>query len=134
VKTAIICRNEALKRRAISLIEGLPCEDVHEVAIRPFKSKRSIEQNRLMWMWIDLIRVHVGDSTGNFFSGEEVHAWLKEKFLPVRIVDISGTAVKCAATTTKLNTKEMADYLTTIERFCASEMGLFLPIPGMDDD
>jgi len=123
-----------LKQRAISLIEGLPLGDVHEIVIRPYKSKRSIDQNRLMWKWIDIIRVHVGDSTGNFFSGEEVHAWLKEKFLPVRIVEISGTAVRCAATTTKLNTKEMADYLTAIERFCASEMGLFLPIPGMADE
>lgn len=122
-----------LKQRAISLIEGLPVEDVHEVIIRPYKSKRSLEQNNTYWMWVDRIRVHIADSTGVFYSGEEVHEWLKKRFLAVRIVEIGGEAHQCTATTTKLNTKEMTEYLDTINNFCASELVLFLPLPGVDD-
>ncbi len=134
MKTKIICRTSDLKKRAISIIDALPMEDTHEVIIRPYKSKRSLEQNNTYWMWVDKIRVHIADSTGKFYSCEEIHEWLKEKFLPVRVVEIEGLSVKCAATTTKLNTKEMADYLTQIEQFCASELGLFLPLPGLNDE
>jgi hypothetical protein len=133
MNTKIICRSNHLKQRAISLIEGLPLQETHEVVIRPYKSKRSLEQNNTMWLWIDRIRVHIGDSTGKFYSSEQVHEWLKEKFLPTNIVEIGGLAVKCAATTTKLNTKEMAEYLTMIEQFCAAELGLFLPLPGIEE-
>jgi len=130
MKTAIICRSEVLKKRAISLIEGLPVDDAHEVVIRPFKSKRSLDQNRLLWKWTDIIRVHIADSTGKFYSSDEIHEWFKSRFLPFRVVEIGGDAHTCSATTTKLNTKEMAEYLDAINHFCGSELGLFLPVPG----
>ena len=131
MKTQIIIRSHDLKSRAISLVDSLSLDELHEVIIRPYKSKRSLDQNNLYWSWVDKIRIHVADSTGNFFLGDEIHEWLKAKFLPVRVVEIEGVAVKCAATTTKLNTKEMSEYMEMIERFCGSEMGLFLPLPGV---
>lgn len=132
MKTQIICRSNHLKERAIAIIVGLPLDDTHEVIVRPYKSKRSLIQNNLMWKWIDLIRIHIADSTGKFYSGEEIHEWLKKRFLAIKVVEIAGEAHPCTATTTKLNTKEMSDYLDTINNFCASELGLFLPVPGME--
>jgi hypothetical protein len=96
----------------------------------PYKSSRSLEQNKLLWKWLDIVRMHIADSGGELFTAEELHEFFKAKFLESRVVEINGEAIRCRATTTKLNTKQMTDYLTHIERHAAQSLHLILP---MDD-
>lgn len=95
-----------------------------------YRSNRSLEQNKLLWKWLDIIRIHIADSGGELFTAEDLHEWYKAKLLPSKVVQMNGEAIRCRSTTTKLNTKQMAEYLTGIERHAADSLHLILP---MDD-
>lgn len=126
-----VLSHDTARQRAIAAVQNAP--EGMEVIVKPHKSTRSLQQNSLYWKWLDLIRLHIADSTGNFFSAEELAEWFKAKFLPARVVDLNGEAIPCRRTTTKLNTAEMADYLNMIDRYCVESLGLYLPQPGMED-
>lgn len=129
MKGKFIIINSAVADRACAFIRSLPHDEPHSVVIAPHKSTRSLAQNNTLWLWLDTIRIHIADTTGSVFSAEELHEWFKTKFLPARIVEVNGEAVPVRRTTTKLNTKEMAEYLDAIDRYCADSMHLWLPQP-----
>ena len=131
MKRKFIIQNEAIRQRVISHLHQLPYG--MEVIVKKHKSSRSLSQNSLYWKWLDLIRLHIADSTGNIFSAGELAEWFKAKFLPARIVEINGEANPCRRTTTKLNTADMAAYLDSIDRYCVESLGLYLPQPGQED-
>jgi hypothetical protein len=133
VKQKFILRSEEIRRRASDLIREIPLDVVHEVVIRPYKSKRSLDQNALHWKRMDIIRLHIADSTGQVFSAEDVHEFFKKKFLPVRLIEIGGESVKVRRTTTQLNTKEFSEFMDNIDRYCIEHLQLWLPEPGMEE-
>lgn len=126
----ILC-NDSVRDRAIDAVRTAP-EGV-EINIKPHKSSRSLQQNNLYWKWLDLIRLHVADSSGKIFSAEELAEWFKAKFLPARVVELDGEIVPYRRTTTKLNTADMAAYLDSIDRYCVECLSLYLPQPGQED-
>jgi len=130
VRRKFVIRDEYVRDRVVAAVREVPVG--MEVEIKPHKSSRSLNQNRTYWMWIDLIRLHIADSTGNIFSSEELAEWFKSKFLPARIVEIDGEGIPCRRTTTKLNTADMAAYLDAIDRYCVQSLGLYLPQPGQE--
>jgi len=125
---------EAQRQRAMEILRGLPLEPVCEVTFREAKSKRSLAQNSIYWKWVDCIRLHVMDSTGQAYSADQMHEWFKAKFLPTSTVEIAGEVQRCRLSTTVLNTAEMSEYMDKIDRFCVSNLGLYLPQPGMMDE
>ena len=96
-----------------------------------YKSNRSLEQNKLLWKWLDIVRMHIADSGGELFTAEDLHEWYKAKLLPSRVVVMNGEAIRCRSTTTKLNTKQMAEYLTGIERHAADSHHLILQMDSI---
>lgn len=99
------------------------------VTVENYKKNRSIAQNRLMWMWLGIMADHIFDTTGQRFESEELHEWCKAKFLPARIVEIDGVAVKAHRTTTKLATMEFSEHLDNIDRYASESLDLVLPHP-----
>ena len=130
----IILLTQQHKDRACAALQGLPLEPPMEVVIRPYKSRRSLDQNALHWKRLDIVRMHIADSTGQIFSAEEIHDFFKAKFLPVRLVEIGGEMVKVTRTTTKLTTKEMSEFMDAIDRYCIDRLHLYLPQPGMMEE
>lgn len=133
MKTLIFIIGEPQRQRAVDIIARLPLLPAHEVVIRERKSKRSLEANALHWKRLDVLRLHLADSTGQFYSAEEIHDYFKRKFLPVRVVEIGGESQVVERTTTKMSTKEFSEFMDLIDRYCATELGLYLPQPGMED-
>lgn len=131
MKRKFILCNDSVRDRAIVAVREAP--EGMAVEIKPHKSSRSLSQNNLYWKWLDLIRLHIADSTGSVFSAEELAEWFKAKFLSARIVEIDGEAIACRRTTTKLNTADMAAYLDAIDRYCVESLSLYLPQPGQED-
>lgn len=125
-KQSIVIRNEEMRRRVISFLNNLNIEKPWEITIEPYRKKRSLSQLRLMWLWISEVAEHVREHTG--MDSEDVHAFLKEKFLPPRIIEIAGEAVEYR-TTTKLTTAEMSEYMDRIYAWATTELGLLLPLP-----
>lgn len=126
----IILATEHHRQRAIDAIRALPLIPTQSVEVKPHKSTRSTAQNSLYWKWLDIIRLHVADSTGETYSAEELHEWFKKKFLPARMVEIAGEVVPVTRTTTKLDTAKMAEYMEKVDRYCVTALHLFLPQPG----
>jgi hypothetical protein len=126
-----ILSHDTARQRAIAAVTSAP--DGMEVLIRKYKSKRTLSQNALHWKRLDIIRMHIADSTGQIFSAEELHDFFKRRFLPVRLVEIDGDVEKVAQTTTDKDTKQMAEFMDAIDRYCIERLGLYLPVPGMED-
>ena len=81
----------------------------------PFKSTRSTEQNSRLWKLYNDLGTYIGHSP------DEVHQLMGYKFLR-ELKTVNGEALEVIKSTTKLNTKDMAEYQEAIERW-ASEIG-----------
>src|SRR5262245_10347034 len=80
---------------------------------------RSKSQHRFYWVYLDAIAHETGHTP------EELHAWVKAKFLPRKFATVLGKDVELAPTTTTLNKAEFGELL---ERICA-ETRVPLPDP-----
>jgi hypothetical protein len=92
-----------------------------KVQVTEPKSTRSLSQNSLYWKWIGIISDAIGD------DNDTVHDALRLKFLEVKLSKIDNRAI--ASSTTKLNTKEMSDYLNKIEAWAQQFLNITLPTP-----
>ncbi len=130
-----ILRNDQIKANALSAIQQAECD--HDkplmVEIRPFKSKRSLAQNRLLWVWNSSIQQHMADHFGQMASAEEWHDILVARLMPsdVRAVQLpSGERYKVGRTrTSQLTIKGMTEYLERLDAYCAEYLRLQLPHP-----
>ena len=95
-----------------------------EVSIRPYNSKRSIEQNRRLWK----IYGELADKAwvnGRRYSAETWHEYCKGMFLGYELKAMpDGTEVKTPISTTTLNTAEMTDYQNRLQAWAAGNFGL----------
>lgn len=95
-----------------------------EICIRPYKSKRSIEQNRRLWkiyqhlsetVWVDVRR----------FDPETWHEYCKGKFIGYDVIAMpDGSEIRRPMSSAKLNTAEMTDYQNNIQAWAAAEFGV----------
>lgn len=95
-----------------------------EVCIRPYNSKRSIEQNRRLWK----IYGELADKAwvnGRRYSAETWHEYCKGYFLGFELKAMpDGSELKTPISTTTLNTAEMTDYQSRLQAWAAGNFGL----------
>ena len=95
-----------------------------EVCIRPYNSKRSIEQNRRLWK----IYGELADKAwvnGRRYSAETWHEYCKGLLLGFDVKSMpDSTEVKMPISTTTLNTAEMTDYQNQLQSWAATEFGI----------
>lgn len=87
------------------------------VDVKEYKSKRSIQQNSLLWAMYNELGSYIGESP------DRVHELMGWKFLR-ELKNINGQSVEVIKSTTKLNTKEMSEYINAIELF-GNELGYY---------
>lgn len=133
------------RQEAVDLIKSLT-EGKWTIKIYPWAQKKTTAQNRLLWKWNTEIGEHFG------LESEEMHGYLKEHFLlSILYRDDPGFAkmadsirrvkdhsrddyhfikkqVIDLVSTTKLDAKQMSEYLTKVKRF-ALENGAEITIP-----
>ena len=99
----------------VDLIKSLDFTKQWEIIIKERSLDRTLEQNSRLW---DLYT-----SVGNYlgYTKDEVHELMGYKFLRYQKM-IGDNVVELIKSTTKLKTKEMADYQEQIELW-ASQMG-----------
>jgi hypothetical protein len=83
-----------------------------EAKIVERKSKRSNLQNSTYWRFVNEFGEHFG------YDKDFTHDLLRYKFL-YEIVDFDGQEARRLLSTTKLNTKDMAEYLDRCMRWAA---------------
>lgn len=108
-----------------SAIQGGP----QNVRIKPYRKKRSLAQNSLMWLWYEEIRKHIFESQGDMYTSEDIHEWFKQLFLPKRVIEFKTKILEIQTGTKELNTLEMMEYLEKLDYYCADKLNLMLSKP-----
>lgn len=93
---------------------------VYTLTIKRAREKRTIAQNDLMWMWFACIENETGTAK------EDVYNHYCKKFLSKP--DPMGEGF-INDTSSRLNTKQMTDFMKKIQADAASEFGITLPVP-----
>lgn len=78
--------------------------------------KRSISQNKLMWLWFSAIADAWSDATGSVFTRDEVHDAYCLMFLP-----IDTPKGRVGGSTSGLSTEEMSEFLEKIHADAADD-------------
>lgn len=116
----IILADETKRKRALAIIGALPLGKPWEVLVRPWKPSRSDAQNRRYWLLLG----KVADFTGH--DKDELHEWMKEKFLGTRSIEIAGERRAVAPSTRRLKVDAFASYMTKVETWCIETLGVWL--------
>ena len=106
------------------VIYGLEGKDI-EVTIQKLRKKRSLNQNS--WYWgvaIELISDHTG------LEPEEVHDFLKDKFLKDKEIVIGGEKRMVTPSSTRLSTAGFTKYMEVIQRWALDKLDINIPSPG----
>jgi len=93
------------------------------VTVKPYVKKRTLPQNALYWKWLSVI----AEETGN--DKDILHDFFREKYLPVSYKNVLGAEVKVLTSTAdkEFEVQMMINYMTKIECFASSELGIVLP-------
>ncbi len=95
-----------------------------EIVVRPYKSKRSHEQNNRLWKLYEIISdcVYI---EGKRYSQEVWHEHFKRQFLGCDELQLpNGTTELRGKSTTRLKVDEMAEYQNKIQAWAATEHGV----------
>ena len=98
-----------------------------EIVIRPYKHRRTKQQNRRYFAWLRFIAkeaFRIG-CTDKEYGAEIWHCYYKKLFLGMRVV-IDGSVHLLPDTTTEMKTVEFSDYMAQIDAWCA-ERGIVVP-------
>ena len=97
----------------------------YSLTITRVTKKRSLNQNRLMWMWFACME----DSTGQ--PKQDFHDYYCSKFLGRDIVvRSSGEIERVCSGTHNLNTAQMSRFLDQVKADAQVEFGIALPLPS----
>lgn len=118
-------RNETERNAVIAYLQALDILKVKfTITISKIRDKRSLDQNRLYWLWIACIC----QETGN--DKDDVHEYFKGYFLGYSEKNLFGGTVRHTVSTTSLDTKQFTDYLEKIKIWASREFGIMLPEPN----
>ena len=111
------------KEAVKAYVDKLPEGKRFDVSVKLHREKRTVDQNRLLFLWIGC----VSHETGYF--KDEVHEIFKKKFLGTEVFEMWGERVERLRSTANLDTKQFSQYLERIQQFASTEMGIILPNP-----
>lgn len=97
---------------------------LYELKIAKKVKRRSLPQNRLMWMWFACIAQDTGQSV------DDIHYYYAYKFLPRQITDLeTGSMVRVPGHTSTLTTEAFTEFLNQVQADAATELNITLPTP-----
>ena len=118
------------RRRFNDAVSSLDDRWDYEIAVRRLYANRSQQQNRYYW---SVVVGHLSDYTG--FTPDEMHDWLKMKFIPKKLAvcdgngEVQGEFV-LGGSTRKMNTVQFTEYVEAIRGWAANELDVVIPDPG----
>ena len=89
-----------------------------------YRKNRSVQQNAY---YHGVIVAMIAEDTGNDY--EDVHAFLRDKFLPRKLVTIANEEASVATSTTQLLTDEFEVFTEKCRAFAATELHISIPLP-----
>ena len=110
------------RENAIDHLLGLDLKKPVEVHIKDYKRNRTKSQNDTLWMWYKPIAEHFG------YTPTELHEVMKVRFLGTVEYKVDGQLLIKPKSTTKLSTKEMAEFLTKVQMLAVTN-NIRIPMP-----
>ena len=110
------------KIEAIKFIDNLFAQD-KRVTIVITKEKRTLDQNKLYWLWLSCI----AKETGN--DKDDLHEYFIYKYLNPELVQVFEKMIYKRLSTSTLDTKQFTKYLNKIQVFANTELAIELPNP-----
>lgn len=102
------------------------------VDICQYRKNRSLEQNAYYWgVVLPTMQKHIFESRGDHYSCDDIHEYMRDKFLPKKAITIKGKTVVVRPSTASLTTKKFAVYLEHVIHF-AAESNIIIPAPAHD--
>jgi len=92
--------------------------------IKPFRAQRTVKQNRLLFMWLNLISKETGNDVDTLLE------YFKQKHLSWHTKEVFGEDVVERISTSKLNTAEFTVFLEAIRVQMIQDYAIVLPSPG----
>lgn len=100
---------------------------LYELKIARKQKKRSVPQNRLMWLWFACLEQEFGQQAMDW------HDYYCLLFLPRDIINpSSGEMMRVGGHTSNLTVEAFSDFLDKVQADAATEFGVTLPSP--DDE
>lgn len=118
--------DSASRDRVIAHLAHLNVDKKWTVELKRKSTRRTLNQNALMWKWHSGVVKAVCTDTGN--DAEDIHEFFKRKFLTPQIVEIGGETIE-RYSTKNLSTKEMHEFMERIYAFVTGDLGILLPLP-----
>lgn len=100
----------------IQLWLGTVRKGQYTIEMKKVVEKRSISQNRLMWLWFSAIADAWSDATGRVFTRDEVHDAYCLMFLP-----INTPKGRVGGSTSGLSTEDMSEFLEKVHADAADD-------------
>jgi len=119
--------SQQAKQNCINFIQSIDFskKPIMDVVISAFRKDRTLPQNRYYW---GVVLKHVSDYTG--YTDEEAHDLFKDTFLTKKTVTIGSKTIERTPSTTELSTIEFNEFIESVCRYVASEIGLAIPQPN----
>ena len=114
--------DEKHKKEAIKYIDSIFAQD-KRVTVVITKEQRTLDQNRLYWLWLTCI----SQSTGN--DKDSLHEYFVSKYLQPELIQVFEKMIYKRLSTTLLDTKKFTEYLNKIQVFANTELAIELPNP-----
>ena len=127
--------SKAVMMNASAMLHNLPVDGSFEAVFRPYVRKRRDEANALMWVRLAEISEQAWIK-GRQYSSEVLHEFCKTQFLPEafiegetmegyeKYVELPNGDRVLSGSTTRLTTHGFAIYLTKIEAWASTELGV----------
>lgn len=109
-------------------LPGFNGSRVH-IVIDKVKSKRSVQQNRLLWLYYGILSKELG------YHSDEIHEIVKYKFLKREKFDEkTGECFDYIGSTAKLNKTEFGELVDRLIQWSAETFSIVLPLPNTQID
>lgn len=140
-QTIVLAKDRDDSGRVVRFIEALPRDKAWEIEVRPYRAKRSDQQNRYWWA---VVVKTLSESVG--YESQEVHEHLcgshfgwKDKRVPktprnpegLESVPLRTTTTDAHGNRSVLSKMEFADLVAFAQRFGANH-GIFIPDPDAE--
>ena len=114
--------DEKHKKEAIKYIDSIFAQD-KRVTIVITKEQRTLDQNRLYWLWLTCI----SQNTGN--DKDSLHEYFILRYLQPELIQVFEKIIYKRLSTTLLDTRRFTEYLNKIQIFANTELAIELPNP-----
>ena len=105
-------------------------EGIWEVTLKPYRKNKSQEQLGYLFSTVlPAIQEYVEESTGDYYSVDNIYSFMVDKYAEHSVVTICGEPKVIRVSASKMSIKQMSEFLDKIINHAAVDMGLTIPEP-----